>query len=57
MEKSPGYKEELDKINDIIIYIDSYEGDELDIRTLVEDFFLMYKESIFDSHNERMQLK
>ena len=40
MEKSPGYKEELDKINDIIIYIDSYEGDELDIRTLVEDFFL-----------------
>ena len=35
---STGYKEELDKINDIIIYIDSYEGDELDIRTLVEAF-------------------
>ena len=38
MEKSPGYKEELDKINDIIFYIDSYEGDKLNIRTLVEAF-------------------
>ena len=38
MEKSPGYKKKLDKINDIIICIDSYEGDELDIRTLVEAF-------------------
>ena len=27
-----------DKFNDIIICIDSYEGDELDIRTLVEAF-------------------
>ena len=36
---STGYKEELDKINDITIYIDSYEGDEL-------KFFIQKKSSV-----------
>ena len=57
MEKSPGYKEELDKINDIIFYIDSYEGDKLNIRTLVEAFKIknISKDIGWTSHTPRPQ--
>ena len=34
--KIPGCKKEFDKINDIIKYNDSCEGDKLDINTLME---------------------